>query len=88
MVIETFRPGGAGAVYARFRERGRMAPADVVYVASWVDLAFHRCFQVMEAPNEERLKEWMRHWEDLVGFEVVPVRTSAEASSVMEGATG
>lgn len=88
MIIETFRPGCAAAVYARFRERGRMAPADVVYVASWVDLAFHRCFQVMEAPSEERLGEWMRNWEDLVAFEVVPVRTSAEASSVMPGASG
>ena len=37
MVIERF--GGcerAAAVYRRFRERGRMAPDGVEYVASWV----------------------------------------------------
>jgi uncharacterized protein DUF3303 len=80
MVIEHFRPGQAPAVYRRFRERGRMAPEGVQYVSSWVDLDFRRCFQVMEAESEEQLKAWTSHWDDLVDFEVVPVRTSAEAA--------
>jgi hypothetical protein len=33
MVIEYFQPGRAAEVYRRFRDRGRMAPADVRYVA-------------------------------------------------------
>ena len=45
MVIEHFRPGQAPEVYRRFRERGRMAPEGLRYVASWVDLKFERCFQ-------------------------------------------
>ena len=49
MVIEHFRPGRAPDVYRRFRDQGRMAPAQVRYVSSWVDLEFRRCFQVMEA---------------------------------------
>ena len=80
MVIERFRPGQAPAVYRRFRERGRMAPEGVQYVSSWVDLDFRRCFQVMEAESEEQLLAWTSHWDDLVDFEVVPVRTSAEAA--------
>ena len=83
MVIEHFHPGRAPDVYRRFRDRGRMAPPDVRYVASWVDLEFRRCFQVMEADSEASLREWTRHWEDLVRFEIVPVRTSAEAAAVM-----
>lgn len=80
MVIEHFRPGQAAAVYRRFRDRGRLAPEGLRYVSSWVDLDFHRCFQVMEAESEALLKEWIDHWADLVDFEVVPVRTSEEAA--------
>jgi len=82
MVIEHYKPGMASAVYDRFRERGRMAPDGVAYVASWVDLEFERCFQVMDAESEALLGEWTKHWEDLVDFEVIPVRTSAEAAAI------
>jgi hypothetical protein len=85
MVIEHFKAGRAPEIYSRFRERGRMAPDGLRYVASWVDLDFHRCFQVMEADDETLLREWTIHWEDLVDFEIVPVRTSAEAAKVMAG---
>jgi hypothetical protein len=83
MVIEHFRPGRAPDVYRRFRERGRMAPSDVQYVSSWVDLEFRRCFQVMEAESEARLREWTVKWEDLVDFEIIPVRTSTEAAAAI-----
>lgn len=83
MVIERFRAGQAVEVYRRFRDRGRMAPEGLRYVDSWVDFEFHRCFQVMEAESEEKLREWTVHWEDLVDFEIVPVRTSAEAAAVI-----
>ncbi len=80
MVIEHFHPGQAPAVYRRFRERGRMAPEGVRYVSSWVDVEFVRCFQIMEADSESALKEWTKHWDDLVDFEIIPVRTSEEAA--------
>ncbi|MGH7742626.1 MAG: DUF3303 domain-containing protein [Candidatus Eiseniibacteriota bacterium] len=80
MVIENYRVGMAAEVYRRFRERGRMAPEGVRYVSSWVDMEFHRCFQVMEAASEDLLKEWTEHWKDLVDFEVIPVRTSEQAA--------
>jgi hypothetical protein len=79
MVIEHFRPGKAVEVYRRFRDRGRMAPEGVRYISSWVDLGFRRCFQVMEAESETLLKEWTANWDDLVEFEIVPVRTSEQA---------
>jgi hypothetical protein len=79
MVIERFHEGRAPDIYRRFRERGRMAPDGLRYVASWVDEAFARCFQVMETDNEGLFREWMANWQDLIDFEIVPVRTSAEA---------
>ena len=86
MVIEHFKAGKAPELYRRFREGGRMAPDDVKYVASWVDLKFETCYQVMEAENEARLREWTKHWEDLTDFEIIPVRTSAEAAAIMKSA--
>ena len=83
MVIERFREGRVHEVYRRFRDRGRLAPEGLRYVSSWVDLDFARCFQVMEADHESLVREWIAHWDDLVDFEVVPVRTSAEAAAVI-----
>jgi len=83
MVIEHFRPGRAADVYRRFRDHGRLAPPQVRYLSSWVDFEFRRCFQVMEAESEELLREWIANWEDLCDFEIVPVRTSAEAAAAI-----
>jgi hypothetical protein len=83
MVIEHFRRGRAPDAYRRFRDRGRMAPTEVRYLSSWVDLEFRRCFQVMEADSEASLREWTVNWEDLIDFEVIPVRTSAEAAAAI-----
>ena len=82
MVIERFRD--APAVYRRFRERGRLAPDGVRYIASWVDRDFVRCFQVMEADDEAQLRQWTANWDDLVDFEIVPVRSSADAAALMQ----
>ena len=83
MVIENFRPGQVPEVYRRFRDRGRMTPEGLRYIASWVDLGFRRCFQVMEADSEVRFREWTANWDDLIDFEIVPVRTSAEAAAAI-----
>jgi hypothetical protein len=83
MVIEHFKDGVAPEVYRRFRERGRLAPEGLRYVDSWVDLAFRRCFQVMECDDPRLLSEWVANWQDIVEFEVVPVLTSREAAAIM-----
>jgi hypothetical protein len=83
MVVEHYGLGVAVEVYRRFRDRGRLAPEGVRYVSSWVDHEYRRCFQVMEAASEAELREWTAHWEDLVEFEVIPVRTSEEAARLI-----
>lgn len=87
MVIEHYRGGDPKPVYARFRERGRMAPDGVRYVSSWVDTSLGRCWQVMEADDRALLDEWIARWSDLVSFEVHPVLTSEQAAErATEGA--
>jgi len=83
MIVEDFRGGDAVPVYRRFRDRGRLAPEGLRYVASWVTEDLRRCFQVMECDDERLLREWTAAWEDIVDFEVVPVVTSAEAAAAV-----
>jgi hypothetical protein len=83
MVIEHFKNRDAKAVYRRFRERGRMAPEGLVYVESWVETNFDRCFQLMDCGDAKLLDQWAAHWRDLVDFAFVPVRRSKEAVELM-----
>jgi len=80
MVIERFRDGDAVPVYRRLRDRGRLAPAGLAYVSSWVDERLERCFQIMEADEPSLLDRWIASWSDLVDFEVHPVISSKEAT--------
>ena len=79
MVVERFKSAGAIDVYRRSKEKGRMLPDGLNYVSSWVDLSFSTCFQLMETEDEQLFAKWAKKWEDLVEFEIISVRTSAEA---------
>ena len=78
MVIERFKDGDPKPIGERFRRSGRMLPEGVVYHASWIDSAAARCFQVMETPDPELLNAWVRRWNDLIDFEIVPITTSSD----------
>jgi uncharacterized protein DUF3303 len=80
MVVERFKSSDAAAVYRRLRDKGRMAPDGLVYLSSWVDDEFQRCYQLMETDDRKLLDEWIESWRDLVDFEVHAVITSAEAA--------
>ena len=83
MILETFRDGDARPVYRRFRDRGRLAPDGLRYVASWVTEDMARCFQVMDCDDRALLDTWMAQWRDIVDFEVLPVMTSAAAAAAI-----
>lgn len=87
MVIEHFHNGAAPEVYRRFREKGRMMPEGLGYIASWIEPNFERCFQVMEWEDRAVFDEWASKWDDLMEFEVVPVLTSAEVQTMMADQT-
>ena len=79
MIVEHFKNKDAVPVYRRFRDRGRLAPAGLTYVSSWVDEKLERCYQLMETDDRGLLDQWMVNWRDIVDFEVYPVMTSTEA---------
>jgi Protein of unknown function (DUF3303) len=79
-VVEHFKNGDAVPVYRRFRDGGRLSPAGLVCVSSWVDERFHRREQLMETEAPDLLDAWMANWCDLVDFEVHEVVTSQEAA--------
>ncbi len=72
---------GAQPVYERAAARGRLLPAGLEYVDSWVDVRLERCFQLMETDDPALFDEWTAAWSDLARFEVVPVINSAEAAA-------
>jgi len=81
MVTEHFKD--APAIYRRFREKGRMMPDGLNYLSSWIDIDFKVCYQLMETENVTLFERWTENWEDLMEFEIVPVRSSAEASAII-----
>jgi hypothetical protein len=83
MVIEYFKAGAAADIYRRARDRGRQLPPGLEYIDSWVDLDYHRCFQLMRTEDRSLFELWIRSWSDLAHFEIIPVRTSAEAAQLI-----
>ena len=84
MVIERFRNAEAvSAVYQRFREKGRMMPAGLTYVDSWVEPNFHRCFLLAECGDPRLIQQWVLQWHDLIDFEIAPVIGSKETAEAV-----
>ena len=82
MVIERFKD--APAIYRRLREKGRMMPEGLEYVSSWIHVDLKTCWQLMRSEDESLFERWTSNWKDLIDFEIVPVRTSAEVREMME----
>jgi hypothetical protein len=78
MVIEQFRNNDPNPVRERFLQHGRMLPEGVVYHSSWIDPQKACCYQLMEAPNLDKVRQWTQSWNDIVDFEVVPVLASQD----------
>ena len=82
MVVEHLKD--APAIYRRLREKGRMMPEGLEYVSSWIDVDLKICWQLMQTEDESLFQRWIDNWKDLMDFEIVPVRTSAEMREMME----
>ena len=83
LVIETFREDKVREVYRRARTGGRMLPAGLDYVDSWVTEDFARCFQIMSCDDPQLLEQWQQHWNDIVDFQCIPVLGSADAAALI-----
>jgi len=82
MVVETYT-NGPEPIYRRAAERGRMLPAGLRYLESWVvdDDALDRCFQLMETDDPALFDVWTAAWSDLATFDIHPVIDSAQAAA-------
>ena len=81
MVLERFKD--APAIYQRLREKGRMMPEGLEYVSSWINADLTMCWQLMQTEDESLFQLWTDNWKDLMDFDIVPVRTSAEVSELI-----
>ena len=59
-------------------------PKGLEYISSWIDLDFKICWQLMQTGNFALFEKWIANWRDLIDFEIVPVRTSAEAVEIVK----
>jgi hypothetical protein len=84
MVVEHFKKEAAPEIYRRFREKGRMMPDGLEYVSSWIAADLAICYQLMQTDDANLFPCWTDNWKDLMDFEIVPVRTSAEAVRMMK----
>ena len=82
MVVERFKD--PPAIYQRFREKGRMMPDGLEYVSSWINVDLTICYQLMKTEDATLFPVWTDNWKDLMDFEIVPVRTSAEVAQIMQ----
>jgi hypothetical protein len=82
MVVERY-VAGPRPVYERAAAHGRMLPAGVRYVDSWIvdDDKLDRCFQLMESDDPAFLDWWRESWSDLVEFDVFPIIKSDQAAA-------
>ena len=83
MVYESFKEGAVPEIYRRLRAKGRMMPDGLEYVSSWIDLDLTRCYQLVQTDDASLFELWTGNWKDLMEFEIVPVRTSAEVVEMM-----
>jgi Protein of unknown function (DUF3303) len=85
MVVEDFRDKDRKAIYRRFQEKGRMMPAGLNFVNSWVAADMSRCFQLMEADDLALFQSWVTEWCDLAEFEIVPVTSGSDTAAALKG---
>ena len=78
MVVETFPPENLDAIYARFHDKGRMLPEGLEFMDSWLTGTNDKVYQLMATDKVETFAEWKQHWDDLVDFEIVPLRDKPE----------
>ena len=73
MVVEHFKPGCSDEMFQQYNEAGRSLPDGLFYLHSWINREKSICFQLMETNNPELFDEWIKHWTDLVDFDIYPI---------------
>ena len=66
-------------MYERFQNQGRMLPAGLHYVDSWLEKD-DRCFQLTETDSPHLFNLWMDYWKDLVSFQIIELESKKPGS--------
>ncbi|MBS0221457.1 MAG: DUF3303 family protein [Proteobacteria bacterium] len=74
MAVEKSRDQDGRAAYRKLRDPGCGVPDGLTFVASCVSADLGRWFQLMETEDVTLFQRWIADWQDVVGFEVVPLR--------------
>ena len=77
MVIEQFRNSDPKPVRQRFLEQGRLLPEGVITTPAG-STRTSPLYQLMDAPDLDKVRLWTQAWDDIVDFEIVPVETSQD----------
>ncbi len=84
MVIERFENNDMLPIYKRVRDDGRMLPDGLLYLDSWVEPNFARCFQLKECDDLRLFQQWSLQWRGSgATFEIVPVVPSKDTRDVV-----
>ena len=84
MIIERFKDCDPKPIYRHLRDKGRGLPDGLIYIDSWIEPNFDRCFQLMECDDARLLQEWILQWDQYGTFEIVPVVHSKVTAAVVE----
>ena len=79
MIIERFEPEKLPAIYDRLHTKGRGLPDGLYFVNSWLTQDNCCVCQVMETEQPELFEVWFEYWNDLVSFEIVPLREKPQS---------
>jgi len=80
MIIERFDPGSLDQIYQRLAISGRRLPDGLKFVESWLTKDNTTVFQVMETDDPQLFHLWFKFWDDLVTFEIIPLRDKPGAT--------
>ena len=84
MVIERFENNDMLPIYKRVRDDGRLLPDGLLYLDSWVEPNFARCFQLKECDDLRLFQPWSLQWRGSgATFEIVPVVPSKDTRDVV-----
>ncbi|NUM47842.1 MAG: DUF3303 family protein [Anaerolineales bacterium] len=81
MIIERYHQGAKDAIYERYAAKGRMMPEGLHYLDSWLTVDGQTCYQLMETEHRDLFEQWMKHWNDLVRLDIIPVVDSPTKST-------
>ena len=74
MIVERFPAENLDAIYERLHTKGRGLPDGLHFVESWLSDAGDTVWQIMETDDPATFDKWTPYWDDLVSFEIRPLR--------------